>query len=396
MKILMINVVCGIRSTGRICADLATALEAQGHEVRIAYGRECVPDQYQKYAVRIGTDLDVKLHGVKARFFDKAGFGSKGVTKKFIEWIKKYNPDVIHLHNLHGYYLNIEVLFNYLKMSGKKIIWTLHDCWAITGHSAYCDAIQCEKWIDGCRDCPLRNEYPKAYVDNSAMNWKLKREIFSDVSRLQIVTPSNWLAALVKKSFLSEYPVTVVHNGIDTSQFYPLKSDFKKVYRLNGKKVLLGVASTWNDMKGYSDFIRLASMMDLSYRIVLVGVTKEQKNSLPPNMIGIERTNSIRELAAVYSGCDIFVNLTYCDTYPTVNLEAISCGKFVVSYATGGAPESIEGYGCTVERGNLEKIKDEVEKFFENPKMVAPNVEMVAELDEATAIEKYIKLYQRL
>lgn len=393
MKVLMINVVCGIRSTGRICTDLATALEAQGHEVRIAYGRESVPDQYLKYAVRIGTDLDVKLHGLKARFFDKAGFGSEGVTKKFVEWIKVYNPDVIHLHNLHGYYLNLEILFSYLKVCGKKIIWTLHDCWPFTGHSAYCDAIQCEKWRIGCNHCSLQNEYPKAYIDNSKNNWKLKQKLLSNVPGLHIVTPSNWLSGLLKQSFLSEYTVSVINNGIDTAQFYPVKSGFRKTYGLEGKKVLLGVASTWNDMKGYADFIRLASMLDESYSIVLVGVTEEQKRSLPENILGIVRTNSIRELATIYTECDVFINLTYCDVYGMVNVEAIACGKYVISYATGGCPESIHGCGCVVERGNLLELKKEIENYFSNPKVIVPGAEVFAKLDKTRAIEAYLALY---
>mgnify|MGYP000231854880 FL=1 len=156
MKVLMINVVCGIRSTGRICTDLAIALEKQGHEVRIAYGRETVPEQFQKYAVRIGTDLDVKLHGIKARLFDRAGFGSRKATEKFIEWVKKYDPDIIHLHNIHGYYIDVERLFKYLRTCGKKIIWTLHDCWSFTGHCVYFDYIVCDKWKNGCFYCPQK------------------------------------------------------------------------------------------------------------------------------------------------------------------------------------------------------------------------------------------------
>lgn len=176
MKVLMINVVCGIRSTGRICTDLATALEAQGHEVRIAYGRENVPEQFQKYAVRIGTDLDVKLHGVKARLIDGCGFGSKRATEKFIEWVKDYDPDVVHLHNIHGYYINVEVLFSYLKTYHKRIIWTLHDCWAFTGHCVYFEYANCNHWMNGCHNCPQKKEYPKTIIDRSKANWGLKKK----------------------------------------------------------------------------------------------------------------------------------------------------------------------------------------------------------------------------
>ena len=150
MKVLMINSVCGIRSTGRICTDIAEELEKQGHDVKIAYGRETVPEKYQKYAVRIGTDLDVKLHGIKTRLFDRHGFGSKRATKKFIKWVEEYDPDVIHLHNLHGYYINIKILFDYLKKANKKVVWTLHDCWAFTGHCTHFDFVGCNKWKCKC------------------------------------------------------------------------------------------------------------------------------------------------------------------------------------------------------------------------------------------------------
>ncbi|MCI8387049.1 MAG: glycosyltransferase [Clostridiales bacterium] len=393
MKVLMINSVCGIRSTGRICTDLATALEEQGHEVKIAYGRETVPEQFQKYAVRIGSDLNVKLHGIKARLFDASGFGSKKATKKFIEWVKEWNPDVIHLHNIHGYYINIEILFNYLKTCDKKIIWTLHDCWVFTGHSAYCDAIQCEKWKTGCDHCPQKSEYPKSFTDYSKRNWKNKKSLFSDIPNMQIITPSKWLAGLLNESFLFEYPVTVIHNGIDTSQFYPLENDFRKVYGLDGKRILLGVASTWNDMKGYSDFIKLSEMLDDTYKIVLVGVSKEQKESLPNKMIGIERTNSLKELAMIYSASDLFVNLTYCDNYPTVNLEAIACGKYVVSYETGGSPESIGANGCTVDRGKLKEIVSSIENYFIHPCEVEDYEDFIKRSDKAVALRNYLEMY---
>ena len=205
MKILMINGVCGIRSTGRICTDLAAALEAKGYEVKIAYGRETVPERFQKYAVRIGSDLDVKVHGLRARLWDDAGWGSKRATLKFIEWVRQYDPDVIHLHNIHGYYINIEVLFRYLRTCGKKILWTLHDCWAFTGHAAYCEAAGCERWKHGCHDCPNRGEYPKSLTDNSRRNWEKKKRMLDRIPNMTIVTPSEWLAGLVRSSFLGQW-----------------------------------------------------------------------------------------------------------------------------------------------------------------------------------------------
>lgn len=391
MKVLMINVVCGIRSTGRICTDLATELEKQGNEVRIAYGRERVPKKFEKYAVRIGTDASVKLHGLKARLLDGAGFGSKRATQKFIEWVKEYNPDVIHLHNIHGYYINIEILFEYLRVCGKKIIWTLHDCWAFTGHSAYCDAVQCERWIQGCYKCPQIKEYPKSMIDASQRNWEKKKEIFSDIPNMTIITPSHWLAGLTKKSFLREYPVEVIHNGIDTSQFKPLENDFREIYHLENKFIVLGIATVWNDMKGYFDFIKLSSLLDNSYKIVMVGLTDRQIEQLPTSILGIKRTSSVKELSYIYSAADVFLNLTYCDSYGLVNLEAALCDTPVISYDTGGCSESVAGHGYIVPKGDLEAAVRKINYIKEKGFEFDINME---KYDSKQSIKSYIKNYK--
>ena len=390
MTVLMINVVCGIRSTGRICTDLATELEAQGHEVKIAYGREDVPEQFQKYAVRIGTDFDVKFHGIKARLFDGCGWGSKKATERFIEWVKEFNPDVIHLHNIHGYYINVEVLFNYLRTCEKKIIWTLHDCWAFTGHSAFCDAVNCEKWITGCDNCPNMKEYPASFTDHSKKNWEKKKQLMQMIPNLYIVTPSKWLAGLVRKSFLEQYPVTVIHNGIDTSQFFPLQNDFREYYRIADKFVLLGVATAWDEMKGLSDYLKLASLLGDDYQVVLVGLTKEQIERLPSNVVGIERTNSVRELSYIYSSADLYLNLSYCENYPTVNLEAVACGTPVLTYNTGGSPESAQA-GIVVPKGDLNAVVEAVMKCREDRPSV--NIDR-NKIDKSRALNEYLESYR--
>lgn len=392
MKVLMINVVCGIRSTGRICTDLATALEAQGHEVKIAYGRENVPEQFQKYAIRIGNDLDIKLHGVKARLFDGAGFGSKKATQRFIKWVEQYNPDVIHLHNIHGYYINIEILFKYLKSCEKKIIWTLHDCWAFTGHTAYCDAIQCDRWITGCHNCPLIKEYPLSLLDRSKQNWETKKAILEGVNNMTIITPSKWLGNLVKKSFLREYQIKIINNGIDTKQFYPIEGDFRKKNSLENKFVLLGVATSWDKMKGYSDYLKLADLLGNEYRVVLVGLTDKQKTKLPTTVIGIKRTGNVKELAQLYTAADVFLNLSYCENYPTVNLEALACGTSVLTYKTGGSPEIVEDYeGYVVEKGNLDAVVEKIKDLKSNG---AQKIYIDREkMDNTQITMNYLKLY---
>lgn len=389
MKVLMINVVCGIRSTGRICTDLATELEKQGHEVKIAYGRENVPEQFQKYAVRIGSELDTKLHGIKARILDGAGFGSKRATECFIEWVKKYDPDVIHLHNIHGYYINIEVLFKYLKSCGKKIIWTLHDCWAITGHSAYCDAIGCKKWKTGCEKCPQIKEYPKSYIDNSKNNWSKKKRLFSYVPNMTVVTPSKWLAGLVKQSYLNEYSVEVIYNGIDTSKFKPLPNDFKYYHGIDGKYMILGVATVWDDMKSLSDFISLSKMLDDSYQIVLIGLNDKQIGILPSNILGIERDSSVKELTYIYDSADVILNLTDCDNYLTVNLEARPCGVPVITYNTGGSSESTGHQSDVVTKGDLQTIVTEL-----NSRKLKKNIKDKENIDKDRMQNYYLSTFE--
>lgn len=388
MKILMINVVCGIRSTGRICTDLATALEAQGHEVKIAYGREEVPEKYQKYAIKIGTDFDVKLHGVRARLFDGCGFGSKKATEKFIKWVRMYDPDVIHLHNIHGYYINIEVLFSYLRTCGKRIIWTLHDCWAFTGHAAFCEAANCERWKDVCYDCPKKSDYPASLTDKSKSNWIKKKDILTQIPGLEIVTPSQWLANLIKSSFLSEYKVSVIHNGVDTGAFKPSKSEIKKKLGLENKKMILGVAALWEKRKGLFDFFELSELLDDSYEIVLVGLSEKQMKDLPKRIVGIKRTNSVQELSELYTAADVYVNPTYEDNYPTTNLEAIACGTPVITYDTGGSPESAGENAIVVERGNIDAVAEKIKlniykKFY---------VDMHS-IDKSSMIDGYLNIY---
>lgn len=359
MKVLMINSVCGIRSTGRICADLAEALERDGRTCKIAYGRETVPERYSKYAVRIGTNFSVKLDALKSRFFDNAGFNSRRATKKFLKWVEEYDPDVIHLHNLHGYYINVKLLFEYLKRSGKKVIWTLHDCWSFTGHCSHFVSAGCEKWKEQCYDCPKSHLYPKAFIDRSRFNYEKKKKIFCAVPNLTIVTPSKWLADLVKESFLREYKTVVINNGIDLNVFRPTESNFRKEYGLTDKKIVLGVASAWGRNKGLYDFIKLSEMLDENYKIVLVGLKKEQLSEMPKNIVCIQRTNDATELAAIYTAAYVFVNSTYSDTYPTVNLEAQACGTPVITYRTGGSTESTDE-SSVVKQGDIEALKDKI------------------------------------
>ena len=388
MKILMINVVCGIRSTGRICTDLAETLNERGDQVKIVYGREAVPEKYEKFALKMGSDAGVKMHALKARLFDRCGFGSTFATRDIIKQIEEYDPDIIHLHNIHGYYINVEELFKYLKRCGKKVVWTLHDCWSFTGHCAYFDYVECEKWKTGCHHCEQKTEYPaRNGFDMSKKNFAQKKEIFTGVENMTLVTPSRWLSDLVSQSYLKEYEIKVIPNGVDTSVFKPTPSNIKERYSCTGKKVILGVAAVWDKRKGLDSFIELSQRLDDSYKIILVGLDEKQIQELPENIIGIQRTNSVSELAELYSAADVFVNPTLEDNYPTTNIEAIACGTPVITFETGGSTESAEMYGVSVPRKDTDAL---IEAIMNVENITKKDID----IDYKATVRKYMKLYE--
>ena len=359
MKVLQINSVCGLGSTGRIAKDIASIISENNIESYIAYGRDTSIDN--DHTLRIGSKLDYYVHGGLTRLFDThALLGSRRATNKLIKQIKNIDPDVIHLHNLHGYYINIKVLFEYLKETGKPVVWTLHDCWSFTGHCAYFSYAQCEKWMDECHRCPQKTAYPaSAFLDNSQRNYYIKKGLFTSLENMTIVTPSQWLADLVRKSFLSKYPIEVINNGIDIDVFKPVAGEpVREKYKLGDKFIILGVASIWDTRKGLSYIIELSKIIDDNCIIMLVGLDEKQIADLPPNIIGIKRTANINELAQIYSAADVFVNPTIEDNFPTVNLEALACGTPVITFDTGGSPEAVDdNCGYVAEIGNLSDVK---------------------------------------
>jgi len=395
MKVLQINSVCGRGSTGRIATDLADILSEQGHECRIAYGRGTVPEKYQNIAVRIGTDWDVRFHGIKTRLFDRHGFGSRAATEKFLKWVQKYDPDVIHLHNIHGYYINIELLFEYLKKARKPVIWTLHDCWAFTGHCTHYTIAQCEQWKTRCANCTQTGKYPKsAGKSNCTANFEQKKRLFTGVHNLQIITPSNWLADQVRQSFLKEYGIKVIPNGIDLEAFQPTKSDFCKKYGLTDKKIVLGVANVWGPSKGLPDFTELSEYLDEHHKIVLVGLTKEQIRNLPDGILGLARTNNVKELAEVYSAADVFVNPSREETMGLVTVEAMACGTPVIVYDQTAVPEVVDpGCGFVVKAGDLKSAADII--IREDYAALSPDCIKKAKMyDKKLNFMKYIDCYK--
>lgn len=360
-KIVLVNGSCGVGSTGKICASIAEEYEQKGWDVKIAYGRVFdVPTQYERFALRIGNIVNVFLHLSYTRFFDKHGLASYFATKKFIRWLDDYKPDLLWLHNIHGYYLNYEMLFAWIKTNHIKVKWTLHDCWAFTGHCAHFSAVGCDKWKDMCGHCIQKGRYPGSYFgDNSKNNFCRKRKAFCNVEDMEIIVPSEWLANLVKKSFLKEYVVKVQYNEVDKNIFKPRESDFRTKYNLENKIILLGVAYIWDTRKGFDDFIKLSGMIDDRFIIFLVGLKKQQIKVLPSNIIGIGRTSNQQELAEIYSAADFFINPSTQETFGMTTVEAISCGTEAIVYSDTACEEIAGMYGGkVVEKGNVDAIYD--------------------------------------
>lgn len=382
-RILFINSVCN-GSTGTICKNLYKAAQEAGHTCCIAYGRGDAPEGFN--TIKIGNQLDTYLHVLKARLFDASGFGSKKATKSFIKQIEKFKPDVIHLHNIHGYYVNIEILFNYLKQHPEiKKIWTLHDCWSFTGHCAYYTYAKCEKWQTGCNgNCPNKKEYPQTILSNIKSNFNKKREIFSGVENMILVTPSKWLKKEVEKSYLKDYPIEVINNGVDTNVFRPIPSNIKQQYGIEDKKVILGVASVWDKRKGLDTFIELSKDLDDQYQIVLIGLSKKQIEKLPKNVIGISRTENVQELVKWYSAADVYFNPTLEDNYPTTNLEAIACGIPVITFNIGGSPESAYADEDKIVTNDINSIVETIKEC---------SFDRIINVDSKKMINKYKEIY---
>ena len=379
-KLLEISVVCGIRSVGRIAADIAREYENNGWECRIAYGRLDVPDSCQRFAVRIGDQFNLALHGISSMLLDRQGLASKKATERFLRWASGYDPDLLWLHVIHGYYINYEMLFFFfLRRPQMKVYWTFHDCWAFTGHCCYFTAEKCEKWKTGCYDCPLKKRYPSSYIlDNSKDNYNRKKIAFSGVKDMTIICPSQWLAELTKDSFMGGYPVEVRHNKIDLSAFVATRGDFEKEYQLQGKKVVLGVASSWDWRKGLRDYIALSQMLPEDYAVLVVGLFENQIRNIRKDMpksryimesesvtryvtdghadlLCMTKTDDVRQLAELYTMAFVYANLSYEENYPTTNLEAAACGTTVLTYRTGGSPESCKPENV-IDVGDLEGV----------------------------------------
>ena len=356
MRILQINTTVNSGSTGRIAEDIGKTLISAGYESHIAFGRG--KQKSNSKLIKIGNKLDFYVHGIISLFTDRHGFGSKRATKRFLKQIDLIKPDAIGLHNIHGYYLNVDILFKYIKDKNIPILWTFHDCWPFTGHCTY------NTDCDNCKNC--QRKYPTSiFLNQTTRNFRDKKLIFNQVKKLQIITPSIWLKDLVKQSFL-KHPAACINNGIDLNQFKPSENftKLKEKLHLKNKKIILGVASTWDQRKGLSDFIQLALLLDANYQIILIGLSSKQIQRLPKNIIGVQRTESISELANYYSMADVYINPTHKDNFPTTNIEALACGTPVITYDTGGSPEAIDANtGVVIEKGDIKGVWNAIQKL---------------------------------
>ncbi len=388
---------CNFGSTGNIMLEIAEVAEKCGHTAAVCYPKSRVNAKKQKETdIVIGSRLSRNLHLKLAEITGLNGCFSYFSTLDFLRKLNKFKPDIIHLHNLHNCYVNFPLLFGYIKKHNIKTVWTLHDCWSFTGHCPYFDIAECDKWKTECYNCPQYKEYPKSLFDNSKYMYRLKKKWFTGVKNMTIVTPSEWLASLVKESYLKDYPVKVINNGIDLNVFKPTESDFRKKYALENEYIVLGVASPWGKRKGLDVFSELAERLDDRYRIVLVGLAKEQKEGLPPNIIGLERTANQTELAEIYTAADVFVNPTREENYPTVNMEALACGTPVVTFNTGGSPEIIdETCGTAVAKNDIDGICNKIIKICETkPYSEETCLKRAKSFDKNEKFREYIRLYE--
>lgn len=398
MNIVEINT-CDYGSTGKIMLRIAKKARENGNIV-FTFSRKWIhqpqPSEGHDY---FGYFIENALHKILAKVTGFSECFSYFGTKRLINKIKKINPDIIHLHNLHGCYINLPLLFKYIKKNNTAVVWTFHDCWNFTGHCPHFDMIGCDKWKSLCFDCPQYKNYPKSLFDNSKVMYRLKSKWFKGIKNLTVVTPSKWLGDLVKQSFLKDYPVKVINNGINLSVFKPTESNFRKKYCITEfKKIILGVAFGWSDSKGLDVFIKLSKRLDDRFQIVLVGTNETVDKRLPENIISIHRTQNQAELAEIYTAADLFVNPTKEENYPTVNMESLACGTPVLTFNTGGSPEIPDSScGSVVPKEDIDAMYGEIIRICgTNPYSKSACTERARNFEENNKYQSYLDLYNSL
>ncbi|HTO14683.1 MAG TPA: glycosyltransferase [Edaphocola sp.] len=401
MKVFQISIEVNSGSVGRIAEQIGLKVLESDGESYITYARSNQPSQSQ--VIKIGNLYDVYYHVLSTRLFDNHCLASTKPTKELVRKMKAIDPDIIVIHHIHGYYLNMEVLFAYLSRLSIPIIWVFHDCWSFTGHCTHFEEIGCEKWKKECYECPLKTEYPASYLlDRSKRNFNLKKKLFNSVSNLTIVSVSQWMDNLVRQSFLSNQKMEVIKNGIDLNIFKPKNNTqiIKRQLSIENKFVILGVAAVWTKSKGLNDFLKLFNLIDEGIIIVLVGLSQDQVQNLPKGIIGIQKTENVEHLVDLYSLSDLYLNLTYNDTFPLTNLEALACGTPVLTYKTGGSVEAVsKETGFIIDQGDLNAVVEVVKKVREKGKeYYAENCRnrAISNFDKDDRYNDYIQLFKKL
>lgn len=391
MKIVQINITCGSGSTGKICISVSKLLTEAGVENYIFYS-----SGKSEYSLghRYMHPCESKFQALRSRLLGNFGFNSKAATKRLLQMLDEIQPDIIHLHNLHGHNCHLGMLFQYLKQKKIKVFWTFHDCWALTGYCPHYDMIGCDKWKTGCRECPLRSHYSWLF-DRSRSNFEKKKRLFTDVD-LTIITPSYWLADQVKQSFLHNCEVKVIHNGIDLNVFHPRESDFREKYHCQNKFVVLGVAFSWGSKKGLDVFIELSKRLDDRFLIVLVGTDSKVDKQLTDNIISVHRTQNQQELAEIYTAADVFVNPTREDSFPTTHLEALACGTPVITFDVGGSVEMLDSdCGCAIQKNDISELEERIRDIYQRHPFTKENcVNKAKQFTDTSRFEEYLHLYQ--
>lgn len=393
-KLLIINITCNQGSTGKISEQVGIMLKERGWDVYIAHGARRV-NSSELITVPFSSIKGEYLHALKSLLFDADGLGSTGATHKLVEKIKVLKPDVIQIHNLHGYYLNYPVLFEYLNTTNIPVVMTLHDCWAFTGHCVHFVVAGCEKWKTGCHSCELKNRYPKKSIlwDKSKRNYALKQKYLAANPNLHIVAVSEWLGGLVRESFLKNKPIHVFHNGIDLDTYKPYSKINDGLFRI------LAVSNVWHKDKGLYDIYKLRKLLPgEEYTITLVGLSEKQVINLPKGILGITRTSNQQELVEMYSNANVLINPTYADTFPTINLEAMACGTPIVTYRTGGSPESLtEKTGIVVNQGDVIGMAEAIKSLKTKPLSSEEcRKHAVESFDKDRCYVEYVSLYEAL
>ena len=400
--ILQINVVANWGSTGRIAEQLGKAAMAEGWSSYIAYGR--YDAKSESNLVRIGSSFESRIHYHLSKITDRHGLFSSLATWRFIRKLKAIKPDIVHIHNIHGSYLNYRLLFKYLKKSDIPVVWTFHDCWPITGHCTHFVSADCQKWQTQCHHCPLLGVYPRAKVDNSRSNYRLKKKVFTSLQdKLNIVSVSQWLADIVAQSFFIESDVRqhMIYNGVDTSVFSPQLSATKAQLGLPDKKILIAVASSWTLQKGLNDLFELSTMFPDGYQLVIIGLNPKQIEELPSNIIGHPCTESVEQLARYYSVADVVLNLSRAETFGLTTVEGLSCGTPSIVYNATASPELVRGekVGRIIELGDLQGVVDAVEELCaEDREEMRKRCReyAVTHFDKEMNHKRYIDLYKQL